>query len=176
MSLVLIFGVEVGLLSGVGLSIALFIRSSSQPNITQVGRLGETEHFRSVKRFEVTTYPNILALRVDENIYFANATQIEDRLLRRALRRKATRHLVIVCSSVNMIDATGLMMLYRLNSHLLEANICLSLSDVKGPLMKQLSNTDITATLSGEIFFNADQAIKQLSSPEQKAEGFYENP
>ena len=175
MALVLIFGVEVGLLAGVGISIALFIRSSSQPNITQVGRLDDTEHFRSVKRFEVTTYPNILALRVDENIFFANATQIEDRLLRRALRRKDTRHLLIVCSSVNMIDATGLMMLYRLNSHLNEANISLSLSDVKGPLMKQLSNTDVAGTISGEIFFNADQAIKRLLSNTQLAEGTHEN-
>ena len=175
MSLVLIFGVEVGLLAGVGISIALFIRSSSQPNITQVGRLDDSEHFRSVKRFEVTTYPNILALRVDENIFFANATQIEDRLLRRALRRKDTKHLVVVCSSVNMIDATGLMMLYRLNSHLAEANISLSLSDVKGPLMKQLSNTDITQSISGEVFFNTDQAIKQLAPNSQLADQPHEN-
>jgi len=116
-----------------------------------------------------------LALRVDENIYFANATQIEDRLLRRALRRKDTQHLVIVCSSVNMIDATGLMMLYRLNSHLSEANISLSLSDIKGPLMKQLSNTDIVETISGAIFFNADQAIKQLTRATQLPEGSHEN-
>jgi SulP family sulfate permease len=163
MTLVLFFGVEVGLLAGVGLSIAFFIRSSSHPNITQVGRIGESPYFRSVKRFEVTTYTNILALRVDENIYFANATQIEDRLLRRALRRNATQHLVIVCSSINMIDATGLMMLYRLNSHLAAAGITLNLSDVKGPLMRQLSATDIVQTMSGEFFFSADEAIKYLT-------------
>ena len=74
-----------------------------------------------------------------------------------------------------MIDATGLMMLYRLNSHLNEANISLSLSDVKGPLMKQLSNTDVADTISGEIFFNADQAIKRLLSKTQLAEGTHEN-
>ena len=75
-----------------------------------------------------------------------------------------------------MIDATGLMMLYRLNSHLNEANISLSLSDVKGPLMKQLGATDIAGTISGEIFFNADQAIKQLTPNAQVTEGTHENP
>ena len=110
--LVLFAGVEVGLISGVLLSIAFFIRSSSRPNITQVGRLANTEHFRSIKRYDVETLPHVLALRVDENIYFANAAQIEDKCLKRAQRRKGTRHLLVVCSSVNMIDATGMQMLF----------------------------------------------------------------
>jgi SulP family sulfate permease len=163
MLLVLFMGVEIGLAAGVILSIAFFVRTSSRPNITQVGRLANTEHFRSIKRYDVETLPHVLALRVDENIYFANAAQIEDKFLKRAQRRKGTRHLLIVCSSVNMIDATGLQMLIRLNSNLARAGITLNLSDVKGTLMPQLNAARLAENITGEIFFTADRAMKHFA-------------
>ena len=162
--LVLLMGVEIGLTAGVLLSIAFFIRTSSRPNITQVGRLANTEHFRSIKRYDVETLPHVLALRVDENIYFANASQIEDKCLKRVQRRLGTRHLLIVCSSVNMIDASGLQMLMRLNSHLTRAGITLNFSDIKGTLMPQLSAARLGDHISGEIFFTADRAMKHFAA------------
>jgi SulP family sulfate permease len=161
--LVLFMGVEIGLAAGVLLSVAFFIRTSSRPNITQVGRMAETDHFRSIKRYDVETLPHVLALRVDENIYFANAAQIEDKFLKRSQRRKGTRHLLIVCSSVNMIDATGLQMLNRLNTNLERAGISLNLSDVKGRLMPHLDAAKLGEQISGEIFFTADRAMKHFA-------------
>ncbi len=161
--LVLFMGVEIGLIAGVLISIAFFVRTSSRPNITQVGRLGATEHFRSIKRYNVETLPHVLALRVDENIYFANAVQIEDKFLKRAQRRRGTRHLLVVCSSVNMIDATGVQMLRRLNTNLARAGITLNLSDVKGTLMPLLEAVHLREALSGDIYFTADRAMKHFA-------------
>ncbi|MEC7105863.1 MAG: sulfate permease [Pseudomonadota bacterium] len=161
--LVLVVGVELGLLAGVALSVALFIRNSSQPNITQVGRLGESEQFRSVKRYPVNLHEQILALRIDENIFFANAVQIEEKLLRRVLGRHGTKHLLLVCNAVNHIDATGLSMLLRVNQQLQSSGVQLHFSDIKGPLMQQLDQTELARGISGEIFFNADQAFKSLT-------------
>lgn len=161
--LVLLMGVEIGLIAGVALSIAFFIRTSSRPHITQVGRLSNTEHFRSIKRYDVETLPHVLALRVDENIYFANASQIEDKFLKRAQRRKGTRHLLVVCSSVNMLDATGLQMLHRLNTNLARSGITLNLCDVKGTIMPQLDAAGLPDELSGHIFFTADRAMKHFA-------------
>jgi sulfate permease, SulP family len=163
MLMVLFLGVEVGLAAGVLLSIAFFIRTSSRPNITQVGRLGDTEHFRSIKRYDVETLPGVLALRVDENIYFANAVQIEDKFMKRAQRRIGTQHLLIVCGSVNMIDATGLQMLIRLNNNLKEAGITLSLSDLKGTLLPHLNAAGLGDILTGQIFFSTDRAMRYFA-------------
>lgn len=168
--LVLFMGVEVGIIAGVLLSIAFFIRTSSRPNITQVGRLGETEHFRSIKRFDVETVTNVLALRVDENIYFGNAAQIEDKFLKRGQRRKGTKHLLMVCSSVNMIDATGLQMLQRLNANLAQTGIQFHMSDIKGTLMPIIEGADLEQALTGKIFFTADRAMKYfVAELEQQA-------
>lgn len=161
-TLVLFMGVEVGLIAGVALSIAFFVRTSSRPHITQVGRLADTEHFRSIKRYDVETLPHVLALRIDENIYFANATQIEDKCLKRSQRRPLTEHLLIVCSSVNMIDATGIQMLHRLNINLERAGITMNFCDLKGTLLPRLQDAGLLEALSGQNFISTDRAMRHF--------------
>lgn len=163
---VLVLGVEIGLLFGVLLSVAFFLRAASKPVITQIGRLGDSEQFRSAKRYPVTLHHHVLALRVDENIFFANATQIEERVVNRALRRRGTTDVLLACGSVNRIDSTGLTMLRRMNQTLADAGICFSLSEIKGPLMTELAHSDIAASISGSIYSSNDEAMQALAATE----------
>ncbi|MFK7914112.1 MAG: SulP family inorganic anion transporter [Pseudomonadales bacterium] len=160
---VLIFSVEAGLITGVVLSIAFFIRESSRPHIVQVGRMPGTEQFKAINRYDVETLGNTAAVRIDENLYFANADRVENKLLKIIERRPGTRHLLLVCSSINTIDISGLEMLYRINSHLEGRGIKLHLSDVKGPPLAKLHQTKFTQSLSGSIYFTTDQAMLDLS-------------
>jgi sulfate permease, SulP family len=73
-------GVEAGVVSGVALSLALFLYRTSRPHMAIVGLVPGSEHFRNVRRHEVRTSPKVLTLRVDESLYFANARYLEDRL------------------------------------------------------------------------------------------------
>jgi SulP family sulfate permease len=159
---VLLFGVETGLLIGVALSIAFFIRRSSRPKVTLVGRIVNTEHFRAVKRYDTETLPHVAALRVDENIYFANANQVESKLQKTVMRRPATRHVLLVCSAVNMIDISGLQMLRRFNDNLNSMGIKLHLAEVKGPVMEQLKSGSFPTKLTGSIYFTTHQAMRDL--------------
>tara|TARA_B100000959_G_C14899361_1_gene590203 strand:- start:650 stop:1354 length:705 start_codon:yes stop_codon:yes gene_type:complete len=170
LALVLFMGVEVGLIAGVALSIVFFIRTSSRPNITQVGRLADTEHFRSIKRYDVETLPHVLALRVDENIYFANATQIEDKFLKRVQRRRGTENLLIVCSSVNLIDVTGIQMLHRLNVNLNRAGIAMHLCDLKGTILPGLQKAGLIEAMTGQHFISADRAMRHFEKTPTPAE------
>jgi SulP family sulfate permease len=160
---VLAFGVETGLITGVALSIAFFVRTSSRPHIAIVGRIPHTEHFRSARRYDVETFPHVAAIRIDENVYFGNANQVENKLLKIVQRRAGTRHLLLVMSAVNMIDVSGLEMLYRLNDNLVAMNIKLHLAEVKGPVMEQLEVTDFIMRLTGSVFFTTDQAMRDLA-------------
>jgi SulP family sulfate permease len=159
---VLALGVEVGLLFGVVLSIAFFLRASSNPVITQIGRLGDSEQFRSAKRYPVTLHPAVLALRVDENIFFANASQIEDRIVGRALRRRGITDVLLACGSVNRIDSTGLAMLQRMSQTLADVGIRFNLSEIKGPLMQELLATGLADNISGNIYPSNDEAMRAL--------------
>jgi sulfate permease, SulP family len=160
---VLLFGVETGLVTGVALSIAFFVRTSSRPHIGIVGRIGDTEHFRSARRYSVETFPHIAAIRIDENVYFANANQVENKLLKLVQRQPGTRHVLLVMSAVNMIDISGLEMFYRFNQNLSAMGIKLHLSEVKGPVMAQFEATDFVTRLTGSVFFTTNQAMRDLA-------------
>jgi SulP family sulfate permease len=63
---VIALGVELGIMIGAALAIALYLWRTSRPHMAVVGRVGETEHFRNILRHEVKTLPHVLALRVDK--------------------------------------------------------------------------------------------------------------
>ena len=158
---VLLAGVEAGLLIGVGTSIALFMRGSSRPHIAVLGRLGDSTHFRNVERFDTRTVPGLTVARVDESLYFANASQVEGRLLA-LIEPGETAHVVLVMSAVNFIDTTGLEMLARLAERLERIGAELHFSDVKGPVRDQLANIREN-WLAERVYRTTDDAVRALS-------------
>ncbi len=164
---VLAFGVETGLITGVALSIAFFVRRVSRPHIAIVGRVGNSEAFRAARRYDVETFAHVAAIRVDESLFFANANQVENKLLKIVQRRPGTRHLLLVCNAVNMIDISGLEMLHRINENLARMGIVLHLSEVKAPVMEQLEAAAFVEELKGNIYFSTDQAMRDLGGQEE---------
>jgi SulP family sulfate permease len=77
---VIFLGVEEGILLGVALSLAVLVWRSSHPHMAIVGRVPGTEHFRNIERNQVDTLPGLVALRVDESLYFANAQILEEKI------------------------------------------------------------------------------------------------
>ena len=157
---VLAFGIETGLLTGVCVSILLFIRRSSRPQITIVGRLGDSTHFRNIERYEAETRSKVVAVRVDESLYFANANRVEDRILKIVETNAEAQHILLVCSSINFIDTSGLEMLRRVNESLRLVSVKLHLSEVKGPVMDRLVETAFAKEISGQMFFTTDEAMQ----------------
>ena len=159
----LIFGVEIGLVAGVALSLAIHLYRSSQPHIATIGLVPGTEHFRNVLRHEVRTSPTVLCLRIDESLYFANARNIEDRLNAEVASNPQLKHVVLQCSAINDIDASALESLEAIVKRLHESDICLHLSEVKGPVMDRLEKSDFLKHLSGQVFLTNYRAVQHLS-------------
>ena len=159
----LIFGVEIGLVAGVALSLAIHLYRSSQPHIATIGLVPGTEHFRNVLRHEVLTSPKVLCLRIDESLYFANARNIEDRLNAEVASNPQLKHVVLQCSAINDIDASALESLEAIEKRLRESDICLHLSEVKGPVMDRLEKSDFLKHLSGQVFLTNYRAVQHLS-------------
>lgn len=163
--LVLLLGVELGILCGIGISIALLLYRSSQPHIAVVGRVGDSEHFRNIERHDVTTYNNTLALRIDESLYFANTRYVEEYILKQCADHPNMQHIVLICNAVNFIDASALETLENLVLKLRDEGITLHLAEVKGPMMDQLLNTTFIQHLGdGKVFFTTDEAMRVLSN------------
>ena len=162
-ALTLGFGVEIGVSAGVGLSIALHLYKSLRPHIAEVGQVPGSEHFRNVRRHQVITHPNIVTLRMDESLYFANARFLEDAIHNRVAGDGAVEHVVLLCSAINEIDLSALESLEMINERLREMGVTLHLSEVKGPVMDRLEQGHFLSELSGQVFLSQYTAVQTLT-------------
>ncbi|MCE7522212.1 SulP family inorganic anion transporter [Alloalcanivorax xenomutans] len=159
---VLLMGVEVGVIAGVLSSLLLFLWRTGQPHVAELGQVPGTEHFRNVQRHQVQVSPSVLSLRVDESLYFANARHLEDQIYDCVMQRPQIRHVVLLCSAVNQIDASALDSLESLNQRLGDAGVTLHLSEVKGPVMDRLRRSPFPKHLHGRIFLTHFDALRAL--------------
>jgi SulP family sulfate permease len=166
----LLIGVEPGVIAGVGLSLALFLWRASRPHAAVVGRVPGTEHFRNILRHEVFTDPRILTIRIDESLTYLNARWLEEFVLEQVSDHPQLRHLVLMASAVNAIDASALESLEAINHRLADAGVTLHLSEVKGPVMDALERSHLTDDLTGEIWLSQNAAFAQLIERMQRAE------
>lgn len=161
--LTLIVGVEAGIGAGVAISVLMHPYRSARPHSAIVGQVSGTEQFRNVARHEVVVDPAILSLRVDESLYFANARFLEERVLEAVTADPCTRHLVLMCTAVNAIDASALQGLEAINHRLADSGETFHLSAVKGPVMDRLRRTSFCETLSGRVFLTQYDAFHALA-------------
>jgi len=161
-SVTLLAGVEIGVSVGVLASLVLHLYKTSKPHIAEVGEIKGTKHFRNVKRHKVETTPSVLSLRVDESLYFANASYLEDEIFRNLSERSEIRHIILMCTAVNEIDISALEVLESINEILKEQKIGFHLSEVKGPVMDHLEHTHFLRGLNGQVFMSQYQAVQTL--------------
>lgn len=157
-------GVEAGVAAGILVSVLIHLYKSSRPHVAIVGQVPGTEHYRNVHRHHVTTYPQILSLRVDESLYFANTRFLEDLVYKEVSERADLKHVVLMCSAVNEIDLSALESLEAINSRLKDNGIQLHLSEVKGPVMDSLQRSHFLHELSGKVYLSQHQAVQDLLS------------
>jgi len=161
---VLAYGVEGGLIMGVLLSVLLYLWRTGHPNIAVVGRLPHSAEFRSIARHKVETWPEILLVRVDENLYFANVGHVQDIITRELQKYPDTRHLVLVMSGVGFVDSSALYSLQLAMHSLRDAGITIHLADVKGPVLERLRRTKLFEQMApGEVFPTPQAAVTALS-------------
>lgn len=165
--LTLVEGVETGIISGVAISIGLFLYRTSRPHSALVGRIPGTEHFRNVERHETETVSHVALLRIDESLYFANARYLEDTVYDLVATRPELEHVVLICSAVNLIDASALESLDAINARLKDSRVTLHLAEVKGPVMDRLKCSDFLDDMTGRVFLSTFAAWRELSRPSQ---------
>ncbi|MBQ0796489.1 SulP family inorganic anion transporter [Zhongshania sp.] len=166
----LLAGVESGVACGVFASLALHLYKTSTPHMAVVGEVPGTEHYRNVNRHKVITHSEILSLRVDESLYFANAGFIEDKIYELVGKNPAIHHVILMCTAVNEIDLSALDALESINQRLSDSGIKLHLSEVKGPVSDILLTTDFIKHLSGEIFLSHHLGVKKILAQSAKSE------
>jgi SulP family sulfate permease len=136
---------------------------TSTPHIAVVGRVGQSEHYRNVLRHDVETWPEVVLLRVDESLYFANAGTLADAIMGQLADHPQARTVVLIASAINSIDVTALDMLMHVVEELRGEGIELHLADVKGPVMDKLERIGFVDLIGADsIHLSVHEALKSL--------------
>jgi sulfate permease, SulP family len=163
-SAVLALGVEKGIMLGALVALALHLWRTSHPHIAIVGRLGDSEHFRNVLRYDVKTSPEVLAVRVDASLYFANAKYLENFLAQAIADRSEIKSILLICSAINLIDASALEILESLIADFRNLGIQFYFAEVKGPVMDKLNTIGFVDYVGRDRFFlSTDIAMQELA-------------
>ncbi|WP_374573833.1 SulP family inorganic anion transporter [Acinetobacter sp.] len=160
---VIFIDISTGLMIGIVSTFILMLWRISRPHMAVIGLVEGTQHFRNVERYHVLTSPEIMSMRIDENLTFLNANALKGFLINQVSQHPQLRHVVINCSSVSSIDFSALEMLEDINGELNKLDIRLHFSEIKGPVMDRLQHSKLLKQLSGQIYLTHYQAMQDLS-------------
>jgi len=160
--LTLTMGVIVGLIAGIGFSLMMYLYRTSRPHMAIVGQLPGTQSFKNIDRKEVVTSSQILSTRIDESLFFPNARYLENRIGEMVAANPEIKHLILNCSAINSLDASGLESLKSINLRLKEGGITFHLSEVKGPIMDGLMKTQFYQELKERIHLSHYDAVYSI--------------
>ena len=157
-------GIEEGILVGVVLSIGMLVYKVSYPHMAELGRVPGSEEYRNVDRFEdLHTYDDILIVRFDAQLYFANAHSLTDFVDSKMQERPLIKHIIFDFSAVSSLDSSAVHVikdfLEDLHSHGKE----LYLSNVRGPVRDIFSKYKVMNDDNVEHFYLSNrEAIKDI--------------
>jgi SulP family sulfate permease len=169
----LILGIEVGIAVAVVASMLVVFARMSKPHTAVLGRIPGTTSWRNLERFpDAETISGIDVIRIDAALSFVNAQRVKRLLGDRAARLvDEPRALVLDCSGINDIDATGAETLAEVLTDLDESPVVLHLCDVKGPVRDVLRRAGLWDRLNGRIHATAHQAAEFITGSAEPAPG-----
>ena len=160
--LTLSVGVIYGLMAGIGASLMLYLYRTSKPHIAVIGQVPGTQSFKNIERQQAVTTSQVVSLRIDESIYFPNSKFLESSLSELVAQNPQVRHLILNCSAVNSIDASGLESLKAIHGRLKDAGILFHLAEIKGPIMDGLNKTKFPQEMKDRIHLTQYDAVYSI--------------
>jgi len=155
---------DYALLIGVMISLMLFLWKTMHPRVVRVSKDPEFNMFINADELDKPSCPQLLQLRSDNIIYFANAEYTMDHILKRLDEQTTpTLYLLLDFQAVGFIDITGVVELRALYEELKARNIRLALMGVKSPVKKVFVSSGFMDELEPTLFIeNRGEAITVL--------------
>ena len=152
---VLIFGMLEGVLIGVIISLLVLVGRTSQARISLLGRKPETLQFEDVRDHpEYHTVPGLMVIRIDEDLFFANALPISAGIEQMvAASDEAVRAVLIDLEMTDELDISAVDMLSKLQQTLAANEIMLLLSRVSPASRALLDRSGVTDIIGADKIF-----------------------
>ena len=174
----LLFGIEYGIMIGVGLSLIILIFRTSRPYVAELGKVPESDFYRNRERFnEVILDDEVLVFRFDAQLFYANASYFIE-TLELMVEEKGPRLKLIVldAESINRVDSTGVEMLKERIRFYHKKNILFYFAGVKGPVIDHLFRGKILDIITLDHFYmRVNGAVNYYKTGEKEYQNKYAN-
>jgi SulP family sulfate permease len=174
----LLFGIEYGIMIGVGLSLIILIFRTSRPYVAELGKVPESDFYRNRERFnEVILDDEVLVFRFDAQLFYANASYFIE-TLELMVEEKGPRLKLIVldAESINRVDSTGVEMLKERIRFYHKKNILFYFAGVKGPVRDHLFRGKILDIITlNHFYMRVNGAVNYYKTGEKEYQNKYAN-
>lgn len=172
----LFFGVEYGIMVGVGLSLIVLIYRTSRPYFAELGKVPEADFYRNKERYEeVIIEDDILVFRFDAQLFYANSSYFRDNLDEMANKKGKTLKLIVLDSeSINRIDSTGVEMLKERIKFYQKKGVLFYFAGAKGLLRDALFRGGLLEIIEiNHFFMRANDAVKFFRTGDRQTQEKY---
>jgi len=147
------FGIEQGIVAGVGASMLWFFVRSTRPHFAVLGRVGEAGVWRNLERDpDAVPVQGVLVVRMDAQFYYGNVSFLKEML--RRLESEISGHaggplraVVVDASAMNQLDSSAAGALEELVEGYAARSVRFYLAGVKGPVMDTLRRAHLVALI-----------------------------
>jgi SulP family sulfate permease len=143
-----------GILVGVFLSMALFIYRTMRPRFAILSRFHDAT-FRDLEVHpELETCKNIVLIRFDMSLYYANAGYFENKMLAVFADNQDAKFIILDAEGINTLDATGEMVLSQLCERFKVGGVTLLIARMKRQFMLNMHKTGAIRIIGEDHFFS----------------------
>ena len=155
-------GIKEGILFGIILSLVMLIYKSTKPHMAVLGNIPGTHFYRNINRFsEVIVQDEILIVRFDAQLYFANTQFFKDKLKEFALEKgPELKLLVIDGESLNALDSSAIYALEEVHDYFSSNGVTIVFTGLKGPVRDTLVKSKLMKKIRYDhCFMSIQEAV-----------------
>ncbi len=154
---------EEGILIGAGLAVGLFLYRSMKPRVAILGSYPDGT-LRDLKvNPDLPVDEDIIVLRFDGSLYFANVSFFEDTALSAMNEHPAAKYILVVGDGINQLDASGEEVLHHLIRRLKGNGVTLVFSGLKKQILDVMRRTNLVEELGEEnLFATEHMALRDI--------------
>ncbi len=152
-------GIKEGIFIGVVLSLVMLIYKSTKPHIAVLGKVPNTHFYRNQLRFkDVEIDDEILIIRFDAQLHFANTTYFKDKLQEFSTQKgKQLQLLIIDGESINSLDSSAIYALIEILDYFNRKNVTIAFTGLKGPVRDKMIQSGFMEKANEDLFFMSIQ-------------------
>jgi SulP family sulfate permease len=151
-----------GIMVGAGLAIILYLYRTMKPRVAILGRHSDGS-LRDVKVHNLSVSENVIAIRYDGSLYFANVSYFEDTILEAVSRNPQAKHLLIVSDGINQLDASGDEVIHHVVERLRSNGVRVVFSGLKKQVLDVMRHSGLLKYIGDEnLFADEDKALESI--------------